>query len=334
MLSRRYGASGDFEAESALVNMSAVPDPRVRTSFTYLLSYDVFLRGDYSNARTISESTVEQALKYQLSWAVPHAEWVLAAAHLGLREFAQSERRLRRVQQAADALDDPHLGLNAAVLRARLLLALGQPHQAHELLRLDDSRAVNPAMRGELIAMRGLALAVLGDGRRAASFAREAEATTAALEVLAFVACVRGIVRPDEAHRAYELADRLDVWDPFICTIRAHPPFLQAVAQQTERLAHLQTLLRRSNDFDLADEANIPIGRRPRAQRGGLSRREHEVMQLVSQGLTDKQIGRILFISPGTAKVHVHHALEKLNARTRAEAAAKYSFDSETFRSD
>jgi two-component system nitrate/nitrite response regulator NarL len=53
-----------------------------------------------------------------------------------------------------------------------------------------------------------------------------------------------------------------------------------------------------------------------------LTRRELEVVKLVQQGLTNKQIASRLKIATATARNHVHNILEKLGARTRGEAAA------------
>jgi class 3 adenylate cyclase/ATP/maltotriose-dependent transcriptional regulator MalT len=55
--------------------------------------------------------------------------------------------------------------------------------------------------------------------------------------------------------------------------------------------------------------------------RFGLSDREVEVLALVSEGRTNGEIARILFISPKTASVHVSHILDKLGAANRVEAA-------------
>jgi DNA-binding NarL/FixJ family response regulator len=53
-----------------------------------------------------------------------------------------------------------------------------------------------------------------------------------------------------------------------------------------------------------------------------LTRREAEVLALVAKGRTNKQIGRELFITEGTAGVHVSRILTKLGVASRVEAAA------------
>jgi DNA-binding NarL/FixJ family response regulator len=54
-----------------------------------------------------------------------------------------------------------------------------------------------------------------------------------------------------------------------------------------------------------------------------LTRRELEILQLMTRGLTNKQIGLKLSIELPTVKNHVHHILEKLQVHRRGEAAAR-----------
>lgn len=49
--------------------------------------------------------------------------------------------------------------------------------------------------------------------------------------------------------------------------------------------------------------------------------REMEVLELISHGLGNKEIGKQLFISERTVKTHVTHLLEKLNLRDRTQLA-------------
>lgn len=53
----------------------------------------------------------------------------------------------------------------------------------------------------------------------------------------------------------------------------------------------------------------------------GLSKREREVLALVVDGRTNRQIGDALFISDKTASVHVTHVMDKLGVSRRTEAA-------------
>ncbi|WCB95605.1 hypothetical protein DSM104299_04354 [Baekduia alba] len=54
----------------------------------------------------------------------------------------------------------------------------------------------------------------------------------------------------------------------------------------------------------------------------GLTRRERDVLALVAQGRTNRQIGEELFMAEKTASVHVSRILAKLDVRSRTEAAA------------
>ncbi len=54
-----------------------------------------------------------------------------------------------------------------------------------------------------------------------------------------------------------------------------------------------------------------------------LSEREVEVLRLVSAGLSNREIAAKLFISPGTAKTHIHNLCGKLGVRNRTEAAIR-----------
>jgi DNA-binding NarL/FixJ family response regulator len=54
----------------------------------------------------------------------------------------------------------------------------------------------------------------------------------------------------------------------------------------------------------------------------GLTSRERQVLALVAEGATNREIGAQLFMAEKTASVHVSRILSKLNVRTRTEAAA------------
>lgn len=56
---------------------------------------------------------------------------------------------------------------------------------------------------------------------------------------------------------------------------------------------------------------------------GGLTEREQEVLQSMTQGLTEKEISARLHISDSTVRTHAEHIRHKLGVRSRAEVIIK-----------
>jgi DNA-binding NarL/FixJ family response regulator len=54
----------------------------------------------------------------------------------------------------------------------------------------------------------------------------------------------------------------------------------------------------------------------------GLTARERQVLALLAEGATNRQIGSALFMAEKTASVHVSRILSKLGVRSRTQAAA------------
>ena len=80
----------------------------------------------------------------------------------------------------------------------------------------------------------------------------------------------------------------------------------------------------------LAERARIPLPRpappqqaTPQATPGGnLTKREQQVLTLLSDGLSNRRIAQDLFISEKTVSVHITHILAKLGVTNRTQAAA------------
>lgn len=52
----------------------------------------------------------------------------------------------------------------------------------------------------------------------------------------------------------------------------------------------------------------------------GISQREHEVLILIAEGLSNKEIASKLFVSENTVKTHVSNILVKLDVKRRTQA--------------
>ena len=86
--------------------------------------------------------------------------------------------------------------------------------------------------------------------------------------------------------------------------------------------AAVEALAARSRLDLTTDESPTPPAAGPAvADPFGLTRRERDVLPLLVQGRTNRQIADALFISENTAGVHVSNILGKLGVSTRTEAA-------------
>jgi DNA-binding NarL/FixJ family response regulator len=63
-----------------------------------------------------------------------------------------------------------------------------------------------------------------------------------------------------------------------------------------------------------------PAGKQSASRLDELTSREQEVLLELAHGRSNEEIGRVLFIGPGTVKTHVTHILTKLGLRDRVQA--------------
>jgi len=76
---------------------------------------------------------------------------------------------------------------------------------------------------------------------------------------------------------------------------------------------------------DLAEAARRRPGEGRTEGTATLTGREDEILRMLADGLTDREIGEALSISTRTVESHVGNILRKLDARNRADAARRYA---------
>jgi DNA-binding NarL/FixJ family response regulator len=86
----------------------------------------------------------------------------------------------------------------------------------------------------------------------------------------------------------------------------------------TELGARVRRSLRRSGSRALRNG-----GQRRRELDAGLSPREHEILSLLADGLSQSDIATRLVISPKTVATHIQRVLSKLGVRSRTQALAE-----------
>ncbi|MET8795570.1 protein kinase [Nocardia sp. NPDC004568] len=219
----------------------------------------------------------------------------------------------------------------------------GETAQASEYYR-ELLRITEP--RGELLhraaALRGLGIAVWRDGdpERARRLLQDALRVNSGLnstvinmfclEALAWVLEI-----PAEAARAAMLMGAAEGLRPAGARVTTVFRNMAALHEESERQARAALGDRR---FDAAYQQGQTMGMdaavayalgEPVAEAGGsadhaakLTRREHQVAELVAQGLSNRQIATKLVISQRTAQGHVENILTKLGFTSRAQIAA------------
>jgi DNA-binding NarL/FixJ family response regulator len=110
--------------------------------------------------------------------------------------------------------------------------------------------------------------------------------------------------------------------DLLVTAYRAVPELLSVLLRATHHRDRLDELIRRAADEDLASAVGVPVfsGGDPRES---LSPRERDVYRLLIEGLTNREIGRVLFIEESTVKAHAHRIYDKLGVRSRTALAVQ-----------
>jgi DNA-binding CsgD family transcriptional regulator len=119
--------------------------------------------------------------------------------------------------------------------------------------------------------------------------------------------------------RFSQIADRLAATMRHLGQPARAELYAYRAARARERIALLTTFLESIDQADAATHRMHKIDCYP-----ALTRREHEVLELLTRGCSNRQIATGLVITRGTAQNHVAHILGKFGCRTRAEVIARF----------
>jgi ATP/maltotriose-dependent transcriptional regulator MalT len=299
-------------------------DPFIRSAFFDSLCRVFVLTGHYADAHATTDLELDEAKRYGLRFVLPLALCGRAFAELGMRRFAQARAHADEADLLAREMGDVHSIFQAAVIRARISLARGEPDDALGCLGDIDQRRPGAGMWSEFLVFRVLALACAGSQDvRVTDIADIAKAN---VEARVAAAAAAAIIALDSATSAETEIDRLvdeihetGCYDVVVTAYRARPALLTALASRRDKLPWLLATIANAKDHPIAQQAGVAV--RPLEARRDLTRRETQVLALVAEGKSNREIAELLVISEATAKLHVRHILEKLGARSRTEAA-------------
>jgi len=326
----RFAGLGDIEewiTRYACFESSRT-DPLIHTSFLNHYAYALAAASHYNEARGAIAREIEEARQYRLDFVEPLAQILEVRCLLGLRKHGEAAELLERLNKIALARRDDFMLIESQVLSARLALALGELRRASALTRETPERVEPKGAYGEYLAYRALSFACTAQWESALVAIADARAATITLEAQTLASLCEAIVglgTGQEVERATAAAWRVVVvgghYDLLVGAYRAYPPLVRALWIDPEIRPVLRGLFYRAQESSLAAEL---VGDQSAGTLATLSPREREVLALVAEGLSNKEIADRLFISLATVKVHVRNVLKKLDVRTRTEAALRW----------
>jgi ATP/maltotriose-dependent transcriptional regulator MalT len=311
-------------AEASLPILEQVEDAYARSSFLNTYAHGLASAGRYDDSLRIVERELHEARNYDLDFVVGHALTGKALIHLGLRQFAETERVLSEVDRSH--AEDLHLAVWSQIVRTYLALARRDFHSARKLTATVDAPMPSPNLRREFMAARALTIACTLSANSDEIDLVLADVPLAADALSGLTYRLARAVVEIRRHHEISVHDLLrDISESghinqLVVAYRAFPELLQQMATSSEGRTFLHDVLQRAQDHALAKKAGIPL--RDSVDHGELlSPREREVHALLAEGLSNREIAAKLFITEVTVKVHVRHIFEKLNVRTRMQAA-------------
>jgi predicted ATPase/DNA-binding CsgD family transcriptional regulator/Tfp pilus assembly protein PilF len=312
-------------------------DVESRTAALALLGDLYRVRGDFRQARLLLGDALELLGDDGPPLSVARTEQFLARVEADEGNFERARVLFSRSLSGAESL--PYNQVRSLLGLAEAAAALGDVGEA--LARFNKARKL-ATETGDLLGvarahcgLAGLAR-IGGDLDRAAQLAVQSleifdrigdlPAVVRSLEVLAGLASVSG--RFEVAARLFSAAgaarDRLGC-PRAPADEEQHARSLEAIAagldaDDVERAGAAGSQLSLS---EAAAYAMRGRGRRSRPAKGwaSLSPAERDVAALVTEGLTNAEIGERLFVSPRTISTHLHHVYAKLSIGSRRELA-------------
>lgn len=232
------------------------------------------------------------------------------------------------------------LGL-AALALVELGLGRAGPAAEHleELLALPEVPGSALRWRTDLVEAY-VRLNRRGDAERELARLERHPADDLSADVAAAIARCRGLLAPDdELHRCFTSALALHRDDP-VPFERARTQLcfgerLRRARRRAEARLPLRAALASFEELGAlpwAERARHEIGAagerlRPRDETPGedLTEREVQVGQLVAEGLTNRQIGSALFVTPKTVEYHLRSLYSKLAVQSRTDLARRFA---------
>lgn len=239
---------------------------------------------------------------------------------------------VENIPSVSDFVDGPQ-GLHIALVASHSALLEGlvrviEKHVAGSRVvlmeRLPSAREIDQTVR--LVLLHGSAPAPMGDNVAAC----RSVFPNAAIGLISDntpddIALFNRFFAQRQVQGLLPLSFKLDVWLAAVSLLLSggeYFPYLRSEAAPVEAVAAAAPQ-RREGPVHAAPVAQPDERDRLAAERG-LTKREVEILRLVSEGHQNKHIAHHMALSEHTVKVHVHNLITKLRVNNRTQAAAAF----------
>lgn len=317
---------GAMDKARIALSLAEGVDTIARTSLLNAYSYALIMKCRYQECLDRVTELTRVADACGVDFPLPYAQLNSASAYIGVRRFAAADRVLTALEREAGDNPSEFFRGNLPIHRARLYASIGDPHRALEVLALGPATRGSRALHGDFLGWQALLYSASGAFEIALELAEAAQKVSRGLEAAALASIARAVAAVGTADRSASAGSYIaaaiatGVWDPILIAVRAVPDLGRQIATHRESSDWLRRILVLSSDTSLAALIGLRVPR-PAKPKQKLTPRESEVHELLSQGLTNEEIAKLLYISLSTTKVHVKHIYEKLSVRSRLEAA-------------
>jgi ATP/maltotriose-dependent transcriptional regulator MalT len=287
-------------------------------------------RGRWDDAEAMLEAAVEDYSRSRPAWVGGP-----------LVALAELRRRQGRLADAAVLLEETGPSRSAELCRARIALGVGDASHAIEILdrllrRIDERRRLDRAPALELLVHAHAARGGLEEAAVALTAFREAERAAGTPLLRAAADLADGVLAASagEHERArLLLEDAVDRYEkcgePYEAARARLALATSLAAGGIPEAARREATAARTRFLELGAALDADGARRlleeiegPGTAVAELTRREREILGLVAEGLTNRQIAARLVISEHTVHRHVTNVLRKLGVPSRTAAAA------------
>jgi DNA-binding NarL/FixJ family response regulator len=289
----------------------------------------------YKDALSVANALLELARRYRLDFAIPYACCSAGIAHAGTRAWSAAAASFEEGVELARDGSNRHA--EQACLAAHARMFVQQARYGIALERLADlsaqpDRPVVTQMHAEFVATKALAMAGAGNLDHALRMVDTVRGISRSIDATVLTEAVDAAVSvkrhdSDAIERTNHLLETglmTGGLDHVVTTYRGIPEVMTILLRSQSQ--PFSELVHRVGDDDLAKPLGYTISAGGRIW-ADLTARERDVLELLQQSMTNREIATMLYIAEPTVKLHVQHIFDKLGVRSRKAIAMQAALE-------